>query len=378
MTDVPVSSPTGGPNAVAPTIADVSYRNYDGPLQSHAVRWWAIALSTIRQNVNRRKYGYWIPAVLIGIVYLFQAIIFYVTANLRQQVESQGGFLPGGPPNPYSFTLYTSFTWTYLFLFSAALTVGSASIAADNRANALLVYLSKPLTRVDYLIGKWVGVFLLLAALSTIPAILLYLFFLITYYSDGFLTGNGGLWWRVLVVSLMAPAVHASLIVGISAWSKTPRVAAATYAAFYFISGNLAGTIALMLLERNRDSNTPNTTAALVNNLHVDGVSNGVTQHLLNISQKQVVARFAGGGQRERVREALKPTKDPKELERRKKWEQRDQERAERRRERVQSALDHVPEKPPLLPIALLGAAFITLPLLAAHTKVKAVEVIRG
>jgi len=41
-----------------------------------------------------------------------------------------------------------------------ALVVGAGAIAADNRSNALMVYLSKPITKGDYLLGKWMGIFL--------------------------------------------------------------------------------------------------------------------------------------------------------------------------------------------------------------------------
>lgn len=346
------------------------------PHQTITRRWNEVP----RQNVNRRKFGYWVPAVLIGIVFLFQGIVFYVSDNIRRQVEAAGGFLPGGPPNPYAFSLFTSLTWTYLFLFAAALTVGSACISADNRANALLVYLSKPLTRVDYLVGKWMGVFLLLCALSTLPAMLLYFFYLVAYYNDGFLAQNGGLWWRVFLASLLAPAVHASLITGVSAWSKTPRIAAATYAAFYFISAILAGTVATLLVEKKRSSNDPNITASVVDTLHVDGVAMGISSHLLQVTRNQALAvRFAEGGRRRsRERIPLSKTATPEQRKRRAELEKKDKESRERRDEWVQRQLEKVPERAPVLPVVLLGGAFIALPLYAAYTKIRAVEIIRG
>ena len=50
-----------------------------------------------------------------------------------------------------------------LFLLFIALLAGAGSIANDNRANALLVYLSKPCRKVDYLFGKWAGLAMLIA-----------------------------------------------------------------------------------------------------------------------------------------------------------------------------------------------------------------------
>jgi ABC-2 type transport system permease protein len=169
-------------------------------------------------------------------------------------MEETGNFMAAGPANPYALSLYQGLTSTHLLVVIAAITIGAGVIAADNRANALLVYLSKPLTRIDYLIGKWMGVFLLLAALTLTPALLLFLFFAVAYNSDGFLKDNPTLILRVIAVSLLPAAFHASLILGFSAWSKTPRLAGALYAALYFVTGILAGAIGSVLLQKDTEN----------------------------------------------------------------------------------------------------------------------------
>jgi ABC-2 type transport system permease protein len=348
-------SSEASPVGPASTITDVSYRNYDGELRTRAVRWWTIAVATMRANVNRKKMGYWIPAGIIFVMYLFLGIMFYFTQNIKQSMEAMGSMM-AGPANPYALSLYQGTGMIGLLLFVATLTIGSASIAADNRANALLVYLSKPLTRTDYLIGKWVGIFLLLAALSLIPALLLFFFFAVAYNDMGFLKENPTLILRVIAASLVAPAIHASLIIGFSAWSKSPRLAGSIYAAFYFVVAILTGVVGGILVERDKEGKH-SAMNAIVANLSVEGVSKGIAMNLYDVTPQQMMERFQGGGRR-RNRDKKKTKEETIE-------------------EPKQQSFQ-VPDRPGMLPMLLIGGAMIALPLFAASAKVRAVEIIKG
>lgn len=348
----PVAATSGGTQQPSSTIADISYRNYDGELRTRAVRWWIVAVATIRANVNRKRYGYWIPVGIVLIIYLFMGIGFYFTQGIRQQVESMGGFM-NGPANPYALTLYQALSATNLLIFIATMTVGAASIAADNRANALLVYLSKPLTRLDYLLGKWMGIFILIAALTLIPSLLLFFFFAVAYNDQHFLKENPTLILRMIAAALVPAALHTSLIVGFSAWSKTPRLAGALYAAFYFVLAILAGVVGSILHERDKEAKTPQVTA-VVANLSVDGVVNGLGMNLYDVTPQQVLDRFQGGGRRRNRRRARAGTPPPP------------------------PPASQVPERPQMPAMLLIGGLMIILPLAAAQVKIRAVEVIRG
>jgi ABC-2 type transport system permease protein len=198
---------------VTPTIADVSYRNYDGPLIAHALRWWVVAWATIRQSFSKSKAGYWVIFAFVAIGYLARGVFFYFG---RVATQATGMNLLG-EENAYATTLYGAQSAAEILLFATALTVGAGSIAADNRANALLVYLSKPITRLDYLIGKWMGIFLLLLAMVLGPNLLMYLFFVGTFTQEGFLKDNPYLFFQMLLSSVISPAIYASLMLGFSA-----------------------------------------------------------------------------------------------------------------------------------------------------------------
>jgi ABC-2 type transport system permease protein len=315
-------------------IADLTYRNYDGELRPRTARFWTVALSVIRTNL--KKVGLWIVGALMLLVYFFVGLIFFITRNVATNARGAGG-----DALTYPVAAELGIQWTLFLLFIATLIIGSGSIAADNKANALLVYLSKPLTKSDYLLGKWVGVFTLLAALSLIPAAVLYIFFLTSYYSDGFLKEQPYLIWRMFLSSLIGPALNASLIIGFSAYSKSPRTAGGIFAAFYLVLQFLMGTGGFLLfrnalLDEDMGSDTTAAVrAATIQRLSVPGVVEGLSMNLLKVDPSKIVM----GGPR-------------------------------RFRDRIKAPLP--------LPLTLLGLAMLAVPLGLARTRINAVEVVKG
>ncbi len=325
MTTRPAQTTSSSGEASVSQIADRSYRGYDGELKTRAARWWIVALATIRANL--RKPAFWILAGLVLLFYVINGLVFYFTQNAMSQMGSPA------QKNAYAQSLYQCLTFVGLPVFLTALVVGAGSIAADNRANALLVYLAKPITKTDYLLGKWVGVFTMVAAVSFLPALLLYLFFLGAYWSEGFWKENPTLILRLLGATLLPALLHASLIIGFSAWSKRPSLAGALYAGLYFVTLIVSGVAGAMMI-----SNAPNrqvtTRAATVLSLSVDGIIRGTALRLYNAE--------APGRQ---FREQMEQPEPP---------------------------------RPPLLPLLLLSGALVVIPLAAARVKVRAVEVISG
>lgn len=62
------------------------------------------------------------------------------------------------------------------FAFLLALVVGPALISPDQRNNAMPLLLSRPISRFDYALGKWVVLALLLSAVTWVPGLLLFSF----------------------------------------------------------------------------------------------------------------------------------------------------------------------------------------------------------
>jgi ABC-2 type transport system permease protein len=257
------------PAAAAPhaPIADLSYRHYDGPLRAHPVRWWIIARALLRSVI--RKWWFWVPTALAMGPYLVSGFLLYLKSRLPADT---GNMLIHRTFNGF---FYDSYHYSLFWVFILTLLVGAGAIAGDNKANALQIYLSKPLTRADYVAGKWAGVFLLLAAVCLLPALVLYLYCLGTYQNQGFLRDNPYLWLKILGSTAVTAGLHASLILGISAWSKRPMMVGGIYAGVYVGLG-VVTTIVFAIILRSGHPHVAVTAA----HLSLPGLLRGIAQHL--------------------------------------------------------------------------------------------------
>lgn len=332
QTDPATNSGVGGS-----PIADLSYRGYDGPLKMRAVRWWIIAVTTMRSAL--RKPVFWVAVAMCLLTFLFQAVMLYFEMRLPAIMRMDP---MTGQTAQIKFALrFFSAQCGQMNAFGQlliALLVGAGSIAADNRANALLVYLSKPLSKSDYLLGKWMGIFLTIFLITIIPGLIFFTYCALSFTADEFFKPDPWLFARMLLAATIAPAIHASAILGISAWSKSPSMAGATYTGLYLVGGLIVGILGGVM-----EAKTPNSPeqGVLVQHLSISGAIDGLTQNVYRVDLPHQVSRMRvrGGG----------PPQMP------------------------QFIQDH----PPTLWIMLaFAAAILVLGVLAARIKTQAVEVV--
>jgi len=279
---------------VSSPILDLSYRNYDGPLEPPIYRWWAIARVSISTAFGNK--WYWTCLIGSGFWYLILMIIFYF-------VDSFAGTIPGGRFGSSGLnsaaaatTLFKQVKWDEQFLhafsmgqlwfFIIALIIGVGTIANDNRANALLVYLSKPCTKVDYIVGKWLGIFVPMLVAAAIPTLFFYGYCFMSYRTEGFLD-DPWLLVRLLVLIFVPATLHSSLCLGISSLFKQGRVAGATYAGLYFFTLFFTKAMgAIHFISQGQGGSS-----GLVDNLYyfsIDGVQIGLAKNILQSDGGQI------------------------------------------------------------------------------------------
>lgn len=129
--------------------------------------------------------------------------------------------------------------WQGSLCFLLALFVGPALISPDLRNNGLALYLSRPFTRSEYVLGKLTVLVVLLSLITWIPGLLLFLF-------QSYLDGAGwlgqnlriagaifvGSWVWILALSLVALAI--------SAWVKWKPVARVSLLIVFFVFSGFA------------------------------------------------------------------------------------------------------------------------------------------
>ena len=133
----------------------------------------------------------------------------------------------------------TGLDWQGALCFLLALFVGPALIAPDLRNNGLPLYLSRPFTRSEYVLGKMMVLVALMSLITWIPGLLLFLF---QSYLEGagWLGGNLGIAGAVLVGSWVWILVLSLVDLAVSAWVKWKPVARISLLIVFFVFSGFA------------------------------------------------------------------------------------------------------------------------------------------
>jgi ABC-2 type transport system permease protein len=260
-------------------IADLSYRHYDGPLEEPRHRWRVIAFRAFKEAIKKKPY--WVLTSLGGWYYLAQLAFLYI---MGQVSGAEGAGM-------LSDEIFNRIVWNDQFLHGVSsanlmwmlltLSVGSAAIASDNRTNSLLIYLSRPCTKLDYLKGKWMSVFMPLCFAMIIPALIFYAYCALNYQSLGFISDDPWLIARILILFPTIAAFHASMVVGISSLFKEVKHASVTYAGLYLMTFLAAKVMSIIALESDAPGGVRRM-AEIGSYMSVDGVIRAITKLILN------------------------------------------------------------------------------------------------
>jgi len=205
-------------------IHDQSYRRYRGERLPQGRAWTVIAASGIRTMVGNRKF---LALLLVAwLPFLVRAVQFYVAANFAQAsmiaptaetfrafVEQQGAF-------GFFVTIFT----------------GAGLIANDLRANALQIYLSKPMGRAEYIAGKFAVLASFLLLVTFLPAMMLLLVQIVLAGRLTFLAENLFLIPAITVYTFIETLVMGLIMLALSSVTKSSRFVGIMFAGMYFFT----------------------------------------------------------------------------------------------------------------------------------------------
>jgi ABC-type transport system involved in multi-copper enzyme maturation permease subunit len=129
------------------------------------------------------------------------------------------------------------------FVFVITIYVGAGLIANDRRANALQIYLSKPLLRTEYIAGKAATLFAFLMLVTWLPAILLLLVQVMFAGSFAFLQKNLFLFPAITVAALLQVILATFTMLALSSLSKSSRYVGILYAGALFFTAAVYGVM---------------------------------------------------------------------------------------------------------------------------------------
>jgi ABC-2 type transport system permease protein len=216
-------------------IHDQGYRRYGGLKARTGTGWMVITRAGIRSQLAKRAF---LGLLLLSFLPFFaRAIQIYLAVNFPQT-----GDLLAVKPDLFRQFLDQQQIW----VFFITVYVGAGLIANDRRANALQIYLSKPLTRAEYIFGKLAILIAFLLLVTWVPALLLLVVQIAFAGNFTFLLKNLYLFPAITVFAFIQVTMVAAAMLALSSLSKSSRYVAILYAAVIFFSQAIYGVLTVV------------------------------------------------------------------------------------------------------------------------------------
>ena len=237
-------------------VYEQSYKRYAGPLTPEWSRFLIIPRHAYRTVFGSKLFtGFY---VLCFIPLLVEAIMIYLHHNVNALGIIQANVADLFPVDASFFQTFTNIQGGFASL--VALLIGPPLVSRDLRNNALPLYLCRPFSRTEYVLGKMSVLLILLSGITWVPQLLMFLF---QAYLEGFGWLKSNLWLAsaIFIGSFVWILLLALISQTISALVKWRVVASGIMLGLFFVPsafgvfvnevfttriGNLLSFVALM------------------------------------------------------------------------------------------------------------------------------------
>jgi len=228
-------------------IFDQGYQHWQGPLTAFRWRWLTVARHGIRATLKSRivklgVLGAWLPALALVVVLALWGLLEQQANSITQFVSNSG--LPKemiSKPQDFRSAVWTIF-YSYFFKAELAwtillvLAVGPSLISRDLRFNALPLYFSRPIRRIDYFLGKLGVIGFFIAATTIAPALVAYLVGIGFSLNLSVLSDTHRLLWASLAYGLVITISAGTLMLALSSLSRRSIYVGIAWAGFCFLT----------------------------------------------------------------------------------------------------------------------------------------------
>jgi ABC-2 type transport system permease protein len=227
-------------------VYERTYRPYVGPITPERGRFLVLPRYAIRAVFATKLFVAFFAICFIWP--LVDAIMIYLPHNatfIKMFLQQTGAVGLGFKYDAGFFFRFFLIPQSFLAFFLTFL-VGPAMISEDLRNNALPLYLARPFTKWEYLLGKSFVLIALLSLITWVPGILLFLL-------QGYLAGNGWLFdnLRIGAAILLSCAIYIAVLclmsLSISAYVKWKPLARLSLLVVFFVAGGMAGVLNFVL-----------------------------------------------------------------------------------------------------------------------------------
>lgn len=211
-------------------VYEHTYKQYLGKLTPEWSRFLVIPRHAFRDVFKSKLFTAFYVVCFIPL--LVEAVLIYLHHNVNALAILQVNVRELVPIDASFFETFVSLQGS--FAFFVALLVGPPLVARDLRNNALPLYLCRPFSRTEYVIGKMSVLLILLSAMTWVPQLILFLF---QSYLEGFRWFISNLWIAsaIFIASVVWILLLALLSQAISALVKWRVVASGALLGLFFI-----------------------------------------------------------------------------------------------------------------------------------------------
>jgi ABC-2 type transport system permease protein len=226
-------------------VYEQTYKRYSGRLTPEWSRFLIIPRHAYRGVFNSKLFTAFF--VICYVPLLVEAILIYLHHNVTALGIMQVNVRELVPIDASFFQTFVNLQGG--FAFFVALLIGPPLVSRDLRNNALPLYLCRPFSRAEYVLGKMSVVLILLSIITWIPQLLLFLF---QSYLEGWAWFRANLWLAssIVIGSLVWILLLALISQSISALVKWRVVASGAILGLFFIPSVFGEFINLVFATR--------------------------------------------------------------------------------------------------------------------------------
>lgn len=211
-------------------VYELTYKQFLGKLTPEWNRFMVIPRHAFRDVFKSKLFTAFFVFCFIPL--LVEAILIYLHHNVNALAILQVNVRELLPIDASFFMTFTSLQNG--FAFFVTLLVGPPLVARDVRNNALPLYLCRPFSRAEYVLGKMAVLLILLSAMTWVPQLLLFAFQ--SYLQGaGWFAANLSIAGAIFISSVVWIILLALLSLAISALVKWRVIASAALLGLFFI-----------------------------------------------------------------------------------------------------------------------------------------------
>ena len=237
-------------------IFDQGYQHWSGATSGNAWRWFAIARHGLRvawqgKALRRVLWFAWMPATLLAALLCLWGLLERKSDLIQSFMAQLQMFL--GPqiiadPRDYRVDVWRlcySYFMGIELMFSMVLIliVGPNLISQDLRYNALPLYLSRPLRRRDYFLGKLGVIVGLLGMVIVVPPIFAYVLGMLFSLDLTILRDTFGILLACIGYGLVISVSAGMLVLALSSLSRNSRYIALFWLGIWIVSSAVSGVL---------------------------------------------------------------------------------------------------------------------------------------